>query len=398
MLTLVSVLALVAVGGVGFLFMELQKVNGELAGAWSDLVGAQAELGEVRADLVGAQAELGEVRADLVGAQAELGDMSQELDGLRAELSDVNSQNTVIAAQYAQSLSSNVRLENALGEVGADLVGAQAELGDMNQELDDLGAELSDVNSQNTVLAAQYAELEGTVGFLEALTKRVQEMSQELDDLRAQREPLILGHNSVVSHNFACTGSMEPVLTCLDKATFLYDFKPEDVAVGATIDYRSNCRDDGGVTTHRVMSIKVENGIYHYWPKGDGVEEPDGCWVPHTDVIGYIIAIEKDVVMENSVLRGQVNAARAVYIDAKDDYDVQNKAYLDLRQKYKECGGSYAGTCPSYNKVSAKYFQVLEADLRYRTAYTWYSDCWLTNAKRSLYPGHIPFDCGLLAP
>ena len=202
----------------------------------------------------------------------------------------------------------------------------------------------------------------------------------EIAELHRKRQPLVIRSGM---GGFLCTGSMEPNLTCLDTVTWLSNYRPEDIIVGSTISFNPNCWEEqanGIGAAHRVLDIKVEDGIYYYWPKGDGNEVPDGCWVPHTAVDGYIIALHQNTRPENAQLRDAVNAAKAEYI-------VAETAYLDYVEK--RCGHRTPGNCTlssSRYVVATRLWRVLNQ------AYD-YMQCWYKNAKDSEYPGHIPSAC-----
>ena len=133
---------------------------------------------------------------------------------------------------------------------------------------------------------------------------------------------------------------MEPVLTCLDEITYLTHFSARDITIGTIIAFASPSCQGGRGLLHRVMDIKVEGGIYYYWPKGDNNQEAHGCWVPHTDVKGYVVAIHQNARLANAELRTQVNQARQSLLSAWELYD-----------------------------------------------------CWYANAIDSERPGHIPYRC-----
>ena len=221
------------------------------------------------------------------------------------------------------------------------------------------------------------------MGTVDDLRTKASALRDEIEELEEWRRPLILALDSAATSGFKCTGSMEPTITCLDRATFLTNFRPEDIVVGATISFNPNCWEDGASgrgAAHRVADIELRGGIYHYWPKGDASDEPDGCWIPQTSVRGYIIEIHKNAVPENAELRDQVNAARAAFVAARE-------AYRDLLEGY--CGsrdpdGCYLDPRP-YAEVDEAYERALEAQEHWR--------CWYENAGKSEYPGHIPHEC-----
>ena len=162
---------------------------------------------------------------------------------------------------------------------------------------------------------------------------------------------------------------MDPALTCLDKATWLKDFNAEDIVVGATIGFNPNCWEDEPddlFTAHRVMDIKIENGVYYFWPKGDANPEDDGCWVHQDNVSRYLVGVEKNAVPENAYLQSQVRAA--------------SEAYEKLLLRY--CGHTIARNCTLRGDI---YQITIDAYHLWR--------CWHRNAEESERPGHIPHEC-----
>ena len=114
------------------------------------------------------------------------------------------------------------------------------------------------------------------------------------------------------------------------------------------------------------MKIEIRDGKHYYWPKGDNNRKADGCWVPETNVRGYVTRIHRGVRPENAELRDHVNDARETYYDLLDQH----------------CGPeAYLADCPSdapLSQISAAH------DLYY---------CWVQVARESEYPGHIPRTC-----
>ena len=359
---------------------RLGTEKGTLQAEKDDLITAIARLGTEKGtlqaekdDLITAKATL---ETSLTGAQTTnetlTGDLAAAIalqDGLRTELGDANTQ---VASLSVEKTGLESQL-SALGEQHAALGTRHQELGESHEEVTALYKDLG----------IEHTRLRQATGSVEELDAQARDLRSEIARLEERRRPLILAREA--GGGFRCTGSMEPKLTCLDTATWLYDFQPEEVVVGATISFESRaCRSDEPSdrrTAHRVMDIRVVDGVYHYWPQGDASSRPDGCWVPHTAVNGYIIEIHKNTRPENATLRNNVNAARNAYLAEKD-------AYLDLRQFY----GCYdiEARCVVYSDAA---YNAL-ALARQRAARAWdYYDCWYRNAKTSEYPGHIPHTC-----
>ena len=59
------------------------------------------------------------------------------------------------------------------------------------------------------------------------------------------------------------------------------------------------------------MALSETGGQRYYQTKGDANPQPDNCWIPHHDVYGLIVGLERNAVPENAALRDGVNAARA---------------------------------------------------------------------------------------
>ena len=83
--------------------------------------------------------------------------------------------------------------------------------------------------------------------------------------------------------------SMTPNIKVYD---VIVDFKvnnPEDIQVGDVITFNTdNPELAGNSITHRVISIKQENGTYLYQTKGDANLVEDASLVPYKDVIGRV--------------------------------------------------------------------------------------------------------------
>ena len=122
----------------------------------------------------------------------------------------------------------------------------------------------------------------------------------------------------VVRVGVACTGSMEPAITCLDEITLLTSFRPEDIQVGAVVALRSSRGDAPGVL-HRVIQVVQRDGAYYYWTRGDNVDRPDE--LASEDRIGAVVVeVHKDARLENGMMRKAVNAATEAYKAALADY------------------------------------------------------------------------------
>ncbi len=418
--TLLLVIGIVAVAVVvaGYLFLMLDQANADLLETTASLQETTADLQETTIELeirkalnVNLESENSALLSQKEGLESarsalevSLGDALSESAGLQVDLRVANAQAQEQEARYERLSSerddlaaqhedlgfrhSDLQVQyEKLGLQRDDLADRHEDLGfrhsDLQVQYEKLGLQRDDLAAQFEDLSFRHSELQLAVGTVDDLRTKASALRDEIEELEEWRRPLILALDSAATSGFKCTGSMEPTITCLDRATFLTNFRPEDIVVGATISFNPNCWEDGASgrrTAHRVADIELRGGIYHYWPKGDASDEPDGCWIPQTSVRGYIIEIHKNAVPENAELRDQVNAARAAFVAARE-------AYRDLLEGY--CGsrdpdGCYLDPRP-YAEVDEAYERALEAQEHWR--------CWYENAGKSEYPGHIPHEC-----
>ena len=139
----------------------------------------------------------------------------------------------------------------ALSGTQEELNSTKTSLESTSRGLSSLRTDLSQTNSRLTTVRADLDEIMDTYGNIDLLNEEVASLETEIAELEAEREPLILEtHRS----GFACTGSMEPKLTCLDEATWLGNFHPSDIVVGTTISFKptEECNLESERVAHRV--------------------------------------------------------------------------------------------------------------------------------------------------
>lgn len=390
--------------GVGYLLLELNQTREDLRETQHALTQTTVNLRasvEARNDLIANVnrlvvqrdvliADRNALTADLTEAQTDrhrLGDWVSELsEENRSLMQDKN----VLTQEYNHLVIAHEQLE------------ASHEAQQTSYTV--LDSSYQDLNLKHT-------ELQLAVGTIEHLESRAGSLRTEIARLEERRRPLILAREGTAG--LLCTGSMEPKLTCLDTATWLYDYQPEEIVVGSTISFQSGaCGSDkpnDGWTAHRVMDIRVIDGIHYYWPQGDANSEPDGCWISESSVNGYLVEIHKNTRPANATLRNNVNAAKAAYITARESRDAawdayagERDAYFALRQRYG-CPSDPSATCYAsglaYDTLVQAYQATNHAYDTYDSAYENYErasdyyDCWYKNAEDSEFPGHIPYMC-----
>ena len=229
----------------------------------------------------------------------------------------------------------------------------------------------------------RHADLTSAVVDLERSAGRVEELEAEIERLEEIRRPLI--PNTILG-SFACTASMEPVITCLDEATWLDDFRPEDIVIGAVIRFSppGECDLGDGDIAHRVKDIKVEDGAYWYWPQGDNNSEPDNCWISEGNVGGYITELHKDVRPEKAGLRSSVNQALTWQAEALAAYDMASTEYDDYCATWNEGPGDCVLSDSNYQR-GEELFDKAETAWQVLNNATDHANCWIRSAMRAFY-------------
>ena len=355
--------------------------------------------------------QLNETETVLAATTASLVETSENLEATTGNLAVQTAANVELKAVNSGLLEDKEQLTVAKATLEVSLAGSRVESGRLKVESAGLRQDLQAAGEQAQEQKARYekldtehddlrflhSELQRSAGTVDDLRTKASNLRGEIADLEERRQPLILTEDNVRGSVFGCTGSMEPVLTCLDRPIWLEDFTPEDVVIGATISYDPDCWEDEANnlgTAHRVLNIEVREGVHYYWPKGDANQKADGCWIPETSVRGYLIDIEKNVRMENAALRDAVNSSKATRDARAAESEAAENAYLDVIERY--CGHRVPEECyldpGPYAVADAAYARWNAAFQRYEAAWTLW-DCWYDNALKSEYPGHIPHAC-----
>ena len=274
-------------------------------------------------------------------------------------------------------LTANVNeLEGQNHQLGQQNVQQAAAIQTLEQEKTKLTSDVTELRGQNQSLATLNETYRNKSGTVNQLNTKLDSLRAEIRRLENQRKPLLV---ESFTTGFKCTGSMEPKITCLDSATMLRNFRPQDISVGTSISFRPTaaCELTGGRVLHRVMKVKVERGIYYYWPKGDNNSGPDDCWIPESNVNGYIIELHKNTDSQNAELRNAVNAA---YADMKRKRNI----YYARRSAYG---------CPDPNRVCTvspgKFRELSRLRADYLDAVA-YHRCWSNAARTALYSNFGP--------
>ena len=384
--------AVAALAVAGFLAVQLADAEADLRDERAAVRDATDSLAETRTALAASNRALAAERDTAAALREDNAALRRDIAGL-----EVNA-DAVLGYLY-DSMTEHGAMTDELGDAEADglalqgeLDAAEARIAALSGEKTGLEGRLAEMTQRLAARAAAYSTLDGdhrrlvnAVDAVEDLETRAGELRVEVAALEERRRPLLLARRHERVEGFLCTGSMEPKITCLDTATWATVFSPDEIVKGAVISFSNRaCWPDAtaGRSAHRVVDTYLEDGVLHYWPKGDAHDHADGCWVPSTAVHGYIIELHKDTVPENAALRDNVNAANAAYRAARE-------AYVDVIEQY--CGHREPERCSVSlaNPLGRRAQELLRRSLE---AYEHYN-CWYNNAVASQYPGHIPYEC-----
>ncbi len=399
----IAVAAAVALAAVGilvaYLFLELGESNDRLTATRATLADTQMTLQET-------DSALSEQTVQNTG-------LERANTALRAEKESVEATNALLEFSLDDALDAIEEWKTALQGSRSDYEDLSEEHAVLTVSAQGLRSENTGLQEENTALQVRHDEVVATHGRLEVLLEEESRLSQSILAIREEiagalerRQALIVGVTADVE--FACTGSMEPKITCLDTATWAEPIEPGEIVVGAVVTYAPPCwedDDDDGQIAHRVTHIEVTNGIHYYWTKGDANTWSDGCWIPYRNVHKYMIDLHKNTRPENADLRNSVNHARAEYIIARNNLSNAmarngnaSLPEVELRCRdaddYNDCfwaevgwGSRSASDIRAINRAIAKY-----------NSSTDYYDCWIDNAlARAVYPS-IPLKLCFKAP
>ena len=188
----------------------------------------------------------------------------------------------------------------------------------------------------------------------------------------------------------ACTGSMAPALTSLDRVAKHGVTSPAQIAIGDVVSFETRaCWLDGlglDYALHRVIAIREGESGTEYLTQGDANPEPD-CWMPFSAIREVVVGVRKNVYPANKPLFDAMQLVRNAAIQA-------SAAYLDDTEAV--CGHRDPAKCaPPLGAARDKGMRLWERAEATRVDH----ECWMQKARLSEYPGHIPQDvCQSLSP
>ena len=282
----------------------------------SELTTEQETTAALRTDLAAEQQaradvedELADTQADLTTEQQARADVEDELTDTQADLTAEQQAKAFVEDELADTQADLTTEQQAKADVEDELADEQVARADAEEQLADTQADLTAeqrranaAESRATTIAAELQTLQDAVGALESIQAEIRRLEEE-------RRPLIPDRHS---YSPRCTGSMEPVITCLDNVTLLNNIDLEDVVVGAVVDVTLA---DGSGVLHRIIEIKDGQVL----TQGDNNRKHDG-WVPLNNVERYMIGLDKNANPGDAWLRERFNTADAEYESAAKRY------------------------------------------------------------------------------
>ncbi len=214
-------------------------------------------------------------------------------------------------------------------------------------------------------------------------TEVTEETTEEVTEENDQGKTVTKAITSVTVE-FTCTGSMNPTITCIDTATLLKTFSPEDIEIGTIIVFPR-----GSATAHRVVQVTGEGEQEKYKTKGDSASYPDKGQVSYSRVIGIITTVHKGAASHR---QGEYDAARPINLalqNAERDLYSAERELRRLLQSYRTLFELHCGYAPGkdsprclldegpYQEVNAAYHAYEDYDDNvYTPAYNTYERAW----------------------
>ena len=346
---------------------RLESTEDELESTTEALTATTGELATTSDRLESTEDELESTTEALTATTGELATTSDRLESTEDELESTTEALTATTGELATTSDRLESTEDELESTTEALTATTGELATTSDRLDATERELATTSTQLAGKELELSDLVAQAGTVEALRTQQADLQAEIAELKAQRTPLI---PQTHVDGFACTGSMEPVITCMDTARWLINYDPYDIVVGAVISFTppEDCIISSSRTTaHRVTEIQREEGHVAFRTRGDINPKDDGCWITPDDVEAYLTALYKDTRPQWSGLRDKVNGARARIDEARAAYLDWVTRYCNKRGRTYQCGSNYFQTA----------IRLFEETAASEAAY----NCWIKNAK-----------------
>ena len=285
----------------------------------SNLADVERTLDATEEAKAGVEAELATTHGELAATEDAKAGVEAELATTEEELAATEDAKAGVEAELATTEEELAATEDAKAGVEAELATTEEELAATKEDVTAAEKAKAAAESRAASAAAELRTLQETIGSLESI-------QAEIRRLEEARRPLI---PDISTDDLVCTGSMEPVITCLDTVDMLRNIDRDDIVIGAVVDVTLA---DGRRVLHRVVDIRGEKIL----PKGDNSDQDDG-WVPLGNVNEYLVGITRNVYMDNAWLRERVNGAAAKEQTAWEEYERLAGRYCGGPDKVDPC-------------------------------------------------------------
>ena len=267
------------------------------------------------------------------------------------------------AGEHSVTRQELAAVQNRLRLVSANLTEANARNDTLTENLKTLQGQLS--QTQQTLMTAT-TDLASTRLRLDTSVSQADQLRTQLAQSQAQAQILQISNATLTARvrgleaqqaqyyvsSFACTGSMEPYITCADDAVFKSVIVPSNIQVGTVISFAipPTCRfGDSLIRAHRVLGIMLGNGGFQYQTKGDNLPSPDPCLIPFNYVKGVLALLRKNTHPESVIDTSEYKLAQSKLntLSVQSDLALQryNGADALYNGTYTQLCGKVVGTC-----------------------------------------------------
>ena len=160
--------------------------------------------------------------------------------------------------------------------------------------LEELYLEIVDLEESRQILEEDTSTKERQVVALEQLIEghkaAIVNLRRTIDPLRQRRT------YNVSTLSVACSGSMEPTLSCDDEIDIWIRPDVTEIRIGDIVLYETRCPEwlpDRSLVMHRVVSRMIRGGEHFFILRGDANITDDPCLVKANQIQGYVIEIHE---------------------------------------------------------------------------------------------------------
>ncbi|MEX2599476.1 MAG: hypothetical protein WD533_07460 [Dehalococcoidia bacterium] len=281
----------------------------------------------------------------------ELEGLYTTLDENYTSLSDEHREATQTIEQLSREMESAI---GHIAEQDGALEAASSTIDSLAQQLTQ-GEQLLETTRETVErVRGEFDELTTAVGTIEEQQKEIESLQDSITDLQRTREALVPQRSTA---GFLCTGSMNPVITCLDHAVWEGNVRADDLVIGAVVSFTTdglagcNVSSSDHRIAHRIIGIQNET----YLMKGDNNRIDDGCWVPLSHIDGYLIELEKGHAPEIEPVFDQVWALEQEQSNLAEVLESLSTSLDALRARYNDTLAEYEALTAAFDALCVQH-------------------------------------------